>query len=121
MFIRSRKTKARTDDAGDRLTVFQVAWIRPIAGFCCGLAVLTIFWRDWIETLTGYDPDQHDGTVECLIAIALLSSAPYWRSRPAFVVKFRLIPLSGVAAPRGIIAGAHRVAVGRRLCVNEAW
>ena len=83
MLIRSRETKARTDDTGDRPTVFQVAWIRPIAGFCCGLAVLTIFWRDWIETLTGYDPDQHDGTVECLIAIALLSSAPYWRSRRA--------------------------------------
>ena len=61
MFIRSRKTKARTDDTGDRLTVFQVAWIRPIAGFCCGLAVLTIFWPDWMEALTGYDPDQHDG------------------------------------------------------------
>ena len=60
--------------------------------------MLTIFWRDWIESLIGYDPDQHDGTVECLIAIALLSSAPYWRGpRPAFVVKFRLIPLSGVA------------------------
>ena len=76
MLIRSRETKARTDDTGDRPTVFQVGWIRPIAVFCCGLAVLTIFWRDWI----GYDPDQHDGTVECLIAIALLSSAPYWRS-----------------------------------------
>ena len=83
MLIRSRETKARTDDTGDRPTVFQVAWIRPIAGFCCDLAVLTIFWRDWIESLIGYDPDQHDGTVECLIAIALLSSAPYWCSRRA--------------------------------------
>jgi hypothetical protein len=82
MFTRSRETKARTDDTGDSPTVFQVAWIRPIARFC-SLAVLTIFWRDWIEALTGYDPDQHDGTVECLIAIALLSSAPYWRSRRA--------------------------------------
>ena len=81
MLIRSRETKARIYDTGDKPTVSQVALIRPIAGFCCGLAVLTIFWPDWIEALTGYDPDQHNGTVERLIVIALLSSAPYWRSR----------------------------------------
>jgi hypothetical protein len=44
--------------------------------------VFTIFWPDWIEALTGYDPDQHDGTVEWPIVLALLSSAPYWRSQP---------------------------------------
>ena len=70
--------EARTEDAGDKPTISQVALIRPLAGFCSGLAVLTIFWPDWIEALTGYDPDQHDGTVEWLIVIALLSSAPYW-------------------------------------------
>jgi hypothetical protein len=61
----------------------SLALIRPLAGFCGGLAVLTIFWPDWIEALTGYDPDQHDGSVEWLILIALLSTAPYWRSRRA--------------------------------------
>jgi hypothetical protein len=43
--------------------------------------VLSIFWPDWIEALTGYDPDQHDGTVEWLIVIALLSTATFWQSR----------------------------------------
>jgi hypothetical protein len=47
--------KARIDGAGDKPTVSQVALIRPLAGFCGGLAVLTIFWPDWIEALTGYD------------------------------------------------------------------
>jgi hypothetical protein len=72
--------EARIEGASDTPAVSQVALIRPLACFC-GLAVLTIFWPDWIEALTGYDPDQHDGTVEGLIVIALLSSAPYWRSR----------------------------------------
>jgi hypothetical protein len=86
MFTRSRETretKARTDDTGHKPIVFQVAWIRPIAGLCGGLALLTIFWPDWIEALTGYDPDQHAGLVEWLMVIALLSTAPYWRSRRA--------------------------------------
>jgi hypothetical protein len=72
-------TEARTEGAGDKPTVSQVALIRPLAGFCCGFAGLTILWPDWIEALTGYDPDQHDEAVEWLIALALLSSAPYWR------------------------------------------
>ena len=77
------KVDPSIDDTGDKPTFPQVALIRPLAGFCCGLAVLTILWPDWIEALTGYDPDQHDGTVEWLIVLALLSSAPYWRSRRA--------------------------------------
>jgi hypothetical protein len=68
------QTKAHTDDTA-------VSLIRLLAGFCGGLAILSIFWPDWIEALTGYDPDQHNGTVEWLIVIALVSTAPYWRSR----------------------------------------
>ena len=49
-------------------------WIEAaLAVLCGGLAVLTIFWQDWIEALTGYDPDQHDGSVEWLIVIALFA------------------------------------------------
>jgi hypothetical protein len=71
------------NETGNEPPVSRVALIRPLAAFCCILAVLTIFWADWIEALTGFDPDQHDGTVEGLIIIALLSTAPYWRSRRA--------------------------------------
>jgi hypothetical protein len=42
-----------------------------------------IFWADWIEALTGFEPDQNDGTVEWLIVIAVLATAPYWSSRRA--------------------------------------
>jgi undecaprenyl pyrophosphate phosphatase UppP len=36
------------------------------------LGVVTIFWHDWIEALTGWDPDQHNGSVEWLIVVGLL-------------------------------------------------
>ena len=83
MLTRRRDTKAGPDQIGDEPSVSRVALIRPVAAFCGILAVLTIFWPDWIEALTGFDPDQHDGTVEWLIAITLLSTAPYWRLRRA--------------------------------------
>jgi hypothetical protein len=73
---------ARTDDTGDK-TTFQVDLMRPLAGFCGGLVVLTIVWPDWIEALTAYDPDQHAGSVEWLMVVARLSTGPYWRSRRA--------------------------------------
>ena len=53
------------------------ALIRPLAAICGSLAVLIVFWPDWIEALIGFDPDQHDGTIEWLVVIALLSTAPY--------------------------------------------
>ena len=52
MLTRRRNTEARTKDVGDKPTVPQVALIRLLAGFCCGLSVLIIFWPDWIEALT---------------------------------------------------------------------
>lgn len=35
------------------------------------LAVVTIFWRDWIEVVFGFDPDHHDGSAEGLIVVGL--------------------------------------------------
>lgn len=41
---------------------------------CAGiLGILTIFWHDWIEALTGWDPDQHNGSVEWIVVIGLLA------------------------------------------------
>jgi hypothetical protein len=43
---------------------------------CAGvLGLLTIFWHDWIEMLTGLDPDQHNGSAEWLLVAGLLAVA----------------------------------------------
>ncbi len=42
-----------------------------LGGFAGVLAVITPFWPDWIEAVSGWDPDQHDGSVEKYIAAAL--------------------------------------------------
>jgi undecaprenyl pyrophosphate phosphatase UppP len=40
---------------------------------CAGiLGILTIFWHDWIEVLTGWDPDHHNGNVEWAVVVGLL-------------------------------------------------
>jgi undecaprenyl pyrophosphate phosphatase UppP len=36
------------------------------------LGILTTFWHDWIEILTGWDPDHHDGQAEWLVVAGLL-------------------------------------------------
>jgi hypothetical protein len=36
---------------------------------------LTIFWHDWIEVLTGWDPDNHSGMAEWIVVVGLLVAA----------------------------------------------
>jgi hypothetical protein len=43
-----------------------------VALFAGILGLLTAFWHDWIEALTGWDPDHHNGSAEWLIVAALL-------------------------------------------------
>jgi len=52
------------------------AWIETlVATLAGGLGILTAFWHDWIEGLTGWDPDHHNGSFEWLIVFALLAAA----------------------------------------------
>lgn len=39
------------------------------------LGIVTVFWRDWIEILTGWDPDHHNGSAEWFIVVVLLAVA----------------------------------------------
>ena len=62
---------------GDEGETFEGSRADEMAvALCAGiLGVLTIFWHDWIETLTGWDPDQHNGSVEWMVVGGLLAVA----------------------------------------------
>lgn len=52
------------------------AWLETaLALFAGGLGLLTIFWHDWIEALTGWDPDHGNGSVEWIVVAGLLAAA----------------------------------------------
>lgn len=50
--------------------------LETVAALLAGiLGILTVFWHDWIEALTGWDPDHHNGAFEWLIVVVLLAIA----------------------------------------------
>jgi len=66
-------------------------WVKTLVGSATGILFLaTLFARDWIETLFGWDPDQHSGSVEWLIVVGLFvvtamlftSAGLEWRRAP---------------------------------------
>lgn len=49
-------------------------WAESISGTLTGaLAILTIFWHDWIEAIFGVDPDKGNGTAEWLAVVILFA------------------------------------------------
>jgi hypothetical protein len=53
-------------------TVRARFWLETSLASLCGvLAVLTLWWRDWVEALTGFDPDHHSGSFEWAIVAGL--------------------------------------------------
>lgn len=48
-------------------------WLESILGSITGaVAVVTIFWHDWIEAIFGVDPDKGNGSAEWLVVLILL-------------------------------------------------
>jgi hypothetical protein len=67
-------------------------WIESVAGSFTGfLAILTLVWRDWIEGVFGFDPDQHNGSFEwelvivCAVLTLLFAALARreWRRAPS--------------------------------------
>lgn len=47
-------------------------WLEAGAGIALALlAAITLVWRDWIEIVFHVDPDQHSGSLEWFVVIAL--------------------------------------------------
>jgi hypothetical protein len=48
-------------------------WLETILGSITGIvAIITLFWQDWIETVFGVDPDHGNGSAEWLVVAVLL-------------------------------------------------
>ena len=48
-------------------------WLESICGSVTGmLAVITLFWHDWIEAVFRVDPDSGNGSAEWLAVLVLL-------------------------------------------------
>jgi hypothetical protein len=66
-------------------------WVEAISASLTGfLAVITVISPDWIEFVSGWDPDQHDGSVEqmilagaCIVTAIIFALAVIeWRRTP---------------------------------------
>jgi hypothetical protein len=50
----------------------RLFWVEIGLAACAGvLALITLVSPDWIEVVSGWDPDQHDGSVEAAIVLGL--------------------------------------------------
>ncbi len=51
-------------------------WIELALGVGAGaLGLLTLFWRGWIESVFGVDPDHGSGSLEWIVVLGLLALA----------------------------------------------
>jgi hypothetical protein len=49
-------------------------WLESILGSVTGLAgTITLLWHDWIEVVSGMDPDRGNGSAEWLVVVVLLA------------------------------------------------
>jgi uncharacterized membrane protein len=75
-----------------RRNLRRLFWVESgLAAIAGLLTLITPIFPDWIEIVSGWDPDQHDGSVEWLIIVGLfviavvmvVAAAIEWRRNPA--------------------------------------
>lgn len=55
-----------------RRNMGRVFWVEIGLAITTGLlALITPIFPDWIEFVSGWDPDQHDGSAERIVVVAL--------------------------------------------------
>jgi hypothetical protein len=55
-----------------RQNFWRLFWVEAgLAAITGLLALITPIFPDWIEFVSGWDPDQHDGSVERMIIVGL--------------------------------------------------
>ena len=60
-------------DISARQILWRRFWAETVVAVISGiLCLITPLWPDWIEAVSGWDPDQHNGAVEWTIVAALL-------------------------------------------------
>jgi hypothetical protein len=85
-------------------------WFEASAALCaCRLALLTLVWPDWIERVSGVDPDHGSGRLEWALVAALALAAV------AASVATRLEWRRSHAAPRSATATAPSRLEARRV------
>ena len=61
-------------------------WLETICGSVTGIvAVITLFWHDWIEAVFRSDPDSGNGSAEWLVVLVLLVFAAMSRQIVGFL------------------------------------
>jgi uncharacterized membrane protein len=72
----------------------RLFWVEVALAAITGLlALITPIFPDWIEFVSGWDPDQHDGSVERMIVVSLFVvtivmvalATIEWRRTPATI------------------------------------
>lgn len=64
--------KASPGERGARTGLRLRFWVEAACGTVTGvLAVVTLFWSDWIEAVFGVDPDHGNGSFEWLVVAVL--------------------------------------------------
>jgi uncharacterized membrane protein len=73
----------------------RLFWVEVALAAIAGLlALITPIFPDWIEFVSGWDPDQHDGSVEWMIVVGLFVvtivmvalATIEWRRTPATIL-----------------------------------